>query len=82
MAKKAKKAKKAKRGRRARPRPKTGSLRSNMKKMRDDLKEIIRVGKDQQGELSEAQLTKAEKTKEALDDALISVRCIQSQAPY
>lgn len=78
----AKKAKKATAKRRARPRPKTGPVRAEMKRLRGELAVIIRDGEDAQGELSSGQLEKAKKTKEALDDALVAVRCIQLHSPY
>jgi hypothetical protein len=80
MAKKSPKAKG--KTRRIKPRPKVGKVRSEMKRLSGDLTVIIRAKKDKTGDLSSGQLRKAQKTKDALDDALAIVTCIQSQAAY
>jgi hypothetical protein len=62
--------------------PKLTGLRKQMKKTRDDLAVIISQKKDQKGPLTQQQLTKAKKTKKALDSALRDADCVQSQGSY
>ena len=53
-----------------------------MKKTRDDLAVIISQKKDKKGLLTTKQLTKAKKTKKALDAALRDGDCVQTQGAY
>lgn len=62
--------------------PKLTGLRKQMKKTRDDLAVIISQKKDKKGLLTTKQLTKAKKTKKALDAALRDGDCVQSQGAY
>jgi hypothetical protein len=62
--------------------PKLTGLRKQMKKTRDDLAVIITQKKDKKGALTPRQLTKAKKTKKALDAALRDGDCVQSQGAY
>ena len=73
-------AKKAKTG--SKTKPKLTALRKSMKKTRDDLAVIISQKKDKKGALTSRQLTKAKKTKKALDAALRDGDCVQSQGAY
>lgn len=83
MAKKAKKSKKAKASSKTKARPSVGPVRKAMKELRDNLTMIMADGKDKKGTLTTTQLGKAQKTKEALDDALTAIKaCIQLHSPY
>lgn len=62
--------------------PKLTGLRKQMKKTRDDLAVIISQKKDKKGLLTTKQLTKAKKTKKALDAALRDGDCVQTQGAY
>ena len=64
------------------PRPNLTNVRKEMKRLRDDLTVIIAAKEDKEGELDAQQLTKAKKTKAALDTALASVDCGQILAAY
>jgi hypothetical protein len=64
------------------PRPDVAALEADMKKLREDLKQIIKDKEDQKGKLDETQLDTAKEAKLRLNDALRVVSCVQSQAPY
>jgi hypothetical protein len=64
-------------------RPSVGTVRKEMTKLRNDLTAIIAAGEDKKGTLTTRQLDKAKKTKDALNDALTSIKpCIQLHSPY
>jgi hypothetical protein len=66
-----------------RPRPKlTLAFQKKVKKLRDDLKVIVATGEDQQGTLSKAQLQKATRMRDALDQAATEVFCVQTLVAY